>query len=392
MMTNYFPMGAFDDYDPKAQAERDPDMTAYCYLFHILLVIPVYKGKSGIPYISKSKCEHCIEGPRYLEDNGRVRSTEACDMWITEVDWKIIKETYNIFYYEIKEMYAAKKGYLPAEFKCVVMDYYRKKTLLKGSPEGSDDAYMYDRSKNMLNSTYGMSVTRIDNGTVEYHPENLEDPYKLLDPAADYLDKYYKSRNSFLPYQWGIWVTAHARYKLHEMLEIVGHDVIYCDTDSIKFVGDHLQDFEDMNKRLQQRAETFGAYADDKHGKRYYLGTWSQEETMDRFVTLGAKKYLADYGGHIKSTIAGVNKKAGADFFNKAGMEAFKIGTVIENSGHLVAYRNNEPIHKIVVNHDEMTTASNMALVDDTYTLGVTDSYLNLLEAVVNNIFTWEVE
>ena len=392
MMTEYFPTGAFSEEDAKWILKTDPEMVQNCYLFHVLLVHPVYKGKSGIPYISKSKCEHCIEGPRYIEDNGRVRETEACDMWITEIDWKIIRETYDIFFWEIKEMYAAKKGYLPAEFKDVLMKYYQNKTLLKGSPDGSDDAYMYDRSKNLLNAMYGMTVTRIDNGMVEYHPENLEEPYKLLDPSADYLEKYYKSRNSFLPYQWGVWVTAHARQRLHIMLEKVGFDVCYCDTDSIKFVGNHLAEFEEMNRSIIKKAEKFGAYADDKKGKRYYLGTWSQEETMDLFVTLGAKKYLADYGGKIKSTIAGVNKKAGADFFNRAGIEAFKIGTVIENSGHLVAYRNNEPIHKIVVNHDEMTTASNVALVDDTYTLGVTDSYLNLLEAVVNNIFTWEVE
>ena len=85
-------------------------------------------------------------------------------------------------------------------------------------------------------------------------------------------------------------------------------------------------------------------------------------------------------GGHYYSTIAGVSKKAGEKFFNERGINAFDIGTVIENSGHLVAYYNDDDIHQITVNGCTFTTASNTALIDDTYTIGVTGEYLGLLE------------
>lgn len=83
--------------------------------------------------------------------------------------------------------------------------------------------------------------------------------------------------------------------------------------------------------------------------------------------------------GKYYSTIAGVSKKIGQKFFNEHGIDAFQIGTVIENSGHLVAYYNHDKIHQITVDGCIMTTASNVALVDDAYTIGVTDEYLDLL-------------
>lgn len=195
------------------------------------------------------------------------------------------------------------------------------------------------------------------------------------------------------------------------MLNVIGKDVIYCDTDSIKFIGDHRADFEKINKELQAKAIEAGAFADNMEGKRYYLGTWDPEHEMIRFKTLGAKKYIFEQWeyldekgnpwkkgktGHweknIYSTIAGVNKKRGRDFFQKHGFTAFKNGTVIEESGHLVAYRNDDQIHKIKIDGCEMVTASNLALVDDTYTLGVTPVYLELLRAVMDNVEYYEKE
>lgn len=180
------------------------------------------------------------------------------------------------------------------------------------------------------------------------------------------------------------------------MLQVIGPDVIYCDTDSIKFIGNHKGDFKKVNVELQKMAEEAGAYADNNQGKRYYLGTWDPEHEMTRFKTLGSKKYLYEIEEKgtrtIFSTIAGVKKKRGKEFFNKKGFEAFKNGTVIENSGHLVAYRNNDQIHKITIKGCEMTTASNLALVDDTYTLGVTPKYLELLKSLMDNIIIYQKE
>lgn len=180
------------------------------------------------------------------------------------------------------------------------------------------------------------------------------------------------------------------------MLQAIGPDVIYCDTDSVKFIGSHKGDFKLVNTELQAMAEKAGAYADNRDGKRYYLGTWDPEHEMTRFKTLGSKKYLYEIEDdgirEIVSTIAGVKKARGKEFFQKAGFDAFKVGTIIENSGHLVAYRNDDPVHTITVKGCEMKTASNLALVDDTYTLGVTSSYLELLRALMEDKYILKTE
>ena len=167
------------------------------------------------------------------------------------------------------------------------------------------------------------------------------------------------------------------------MLNVIGPDVIYCDTDSIKFINNHEGDFNKINQMLQEKAVAAGAWADNRKGERYYLGTWDKEQTMDAFKTLGSKKYLYQVKDSIYSTIAGVKKNRGKEFFTKYGFDAFENGTIIEESGHLVAYRNDDHIHKITIKGCEMTTAANLALVDDNYTLGMTPKYLELLKALM---------
>ena len=384
MMIDYFPIGAFSPYDPFVQKEQDPDMKRYCYIFHVLLEDVKFTGNHGIPYISISKCTHYAADGSLVEDNGRIRNVAYLEMTVTEIDWKIIKSMYSFSGVKIKDMYAAQRGPLPDELKAVIMKYFNQKTQLKGV---AGEEYMYSRSKALLNSIYGMCVARLDMDLVTYDPNNIEMPYgQEGTPLEELLAKYYKSKNSFLPYQWGVWVTCHGRRRLQEMLTTVGPDVIYCDTDSIKFKGNHDKEFEELNKRLQIQAMEVGAVASNKDGKTYYLGTWSREEDMEMFKSLGAKKYIYQVDGNVTATIAGVNKEVGSKFFQNAGFDAFCNGTIIPDSGHLVAYRNNEKPHYIEVDHCKMLTASNMALVNDTYTLGVTGSYLELLRAVMDNI------
>lgn len=80
------------------------------------------------------------------------------------------------------------------------------------------------------------------------------------------------------------------------MLNVIGKDVIYCDTDSIKYIHNHAADFEKKNAELQAQAIDAGAYADNIHGERFYLGTWDCEtpdgNEYTEFKTLGAKSTL----------------------------------------------------------------------------------------------------
>lgn len=53
-----------------------------------------------------------------------------------------------------------------------------------------------------------------------------------------------RKKKFYLSYAWGVWVTAYARRNLWKMILQFPDDVVYCDTDSIKCVGDHAAEFQ----------------------------------------------------------------------------------------------------------------------------------------------------
>ena len=375
MMMKPYPMSPF--FKIKESTFFNHDLTEYALLIHCRFKELKYKGLCGIPYIPLAKCTG-ITSDRII-DNGRVLYAGICEMIITSIDLDIILNEYDAEDFYIKEVQASRYGMLSDEYKSVIMQYYTGKTALKGVP-GKE--YEYTKSKNKLNSLYGMMCQRMDHDTTIYNGKDyITTPCNLSEVVA----KYYKSYNSFLSYQHGLFVTSWARAALQTMLEKIGRDVAYVDTDSIKCLNDHRKDFEEMNAVIEKEAQKAGAYAADKDGNIHYMGVWEYEGTYDDFKTLGAKKYVYRQGEKVISTIAGVNKKTGSEFFKEFGFGVFENGTRLKDSGHLTAFYNDDDIHTITIEGVEIETGSNVAIVDNTYTLGVTDEYLDLLEKALAN-------
>lgn len=381
MVCNKFPMSKFIPVNISTFERMRKQKGEFCFLLHVALFDIRCKVAHGIPYIPLAKTKH-LTADRVL-DNGRILSASECTLWVTDIDMDIITEEYEIGSMSIESVYMARADYLPLEYRGVVMDYFKKKTELKGKDD-PESVYMYGKSKNRLNALYGMMVMRLDQTLTEYTGEGDTGYETTEEPLEKTLEDYYKKRNNFLAYQWGVWVTVHARKRLHDMMRVIGRDLVYIDTDSVKFTNykRHKADIDALNNRLQKDAEHHGAFADDPAGVRHYMGVFEYDGKYNRLKTLGAKKYVVDIDGKCYSTIAGVSKAAGQAYFTKNGLQAFKIGAVIENSGHLVAYYNDDEIHDITVDGCRMQTASNIALIDDTYTIGVTGDYLSLIQNI----------
>ena len=383
MMMNKFPMTAF--FPIRARTFFNKDLSDYAKIIHVRFKNIKYVGRCNMPYIALAKCKGVTKDRKV--DNGRILSASFVELVLTDIDYNIILNEYNFDDIYVNEIYLSRYGFLSPEYKKVIMQYYKAKTRLKDDP---DMKYEYMKSKNRLNSLYGMMCQKIDHDTTKY----INDDYDTKSlPLEDQITTYYNSYNSFLSYQHGVWVTAHARFRLREMLNIVGPDVVYCDTDSVKCINGHVEDFEKKNKEIIKQAERCGAYATDKAGEKHYMGIWENETEKaqySEFKTLGAKKYVYIQNGKVNSTIAGVGKKIGADYFTNNGIDSFRIGEKITDSGHLTAYYNDDALHYIEVNGCRMLSGSNVALVNNSYTIGVTDEYFDLLEKAIDkqdNIF-----
>lgn len=335
------------------------------------------RDEKPIPYIPQSKCL-ALGDDREIY-NGRILHADFLTISMTNIDFDIVKDQYEYDELAVEEFHYSRKGLLPKELRDTIMYYFEKKSKLKGDEE---HYYEYMKSKNKLNSIYGMTVTNILNTEIEYHDGEYTEKKMTEEEMQQALDKYYKNHRSFLNYSWGVFVTAYARRELEDGLNIAGLDTIYCDTDSVKFIGNHDKEFEAYNERLNKECEERGIknYA-EVNGKRYYMGIFDKEKGYDEFITLGAKKYAFLQQGKLGITVSGLSKKKGAEELErKGGLRRFQRNEVFYNSGRTIAQYNSEKVHDITVDGCTFSTASNLAIVDTTYTLGITDTMLDIIE------------
>lgn len=340
------------------------------------------REEKPIPYIPQSKCLSLGDDREIY--NGRILHADFLTISMTNIDFDIVKEQYEYDEIAVEEFHYSRKGLLPKELRDTIMYYFEKKSKLKGDEE---HYYEYMKSKNKLNSIYGMTVTNILNTEIEYHDGEYTEKKMTEEEMQEALDKYYKNHRSFLNYSWGVFVTAYARRELEDGLNIAGLDTIYCDTDSVKYIGDHDKDFEAYNERLNRECLEKGIvnYA-ELNGKRYYMGIFDKENGYDEFITLGAKKYAfmqKNKEGELELgiTVSGLSKKKGAEELEKkGGLRRFQRNEVFYNSGRTIAQYNSAKVHEITVDGCTFSTASNLAIVDTTYTLGITDTMLDIIE------------
>lgn len=338
--------------------------------------ITLKRREWGCPYLSRDKCRRIENG---LFDNGRILSADYLETTITDIDLKIILEEYNFDDLVPFDVCHARYGKLPKPLVAETIAYYVAKTQKK-NVEGEEVQYM--KSKNKLNSIYGMMAQDPVKQDIKYEVgefvEQDESPENLLEKS---------NSKAFLCYQWGCWVTAWARYRLEEGIRLAhedGAEFIYCDTDSVKYIGEI--DWDKYNEERIKDSLKSGAYAIDPSGEIHYMGVFEQEKDMTEFKTLGAKKYCfrEEKDGKLQVTIAGVSKKkGGAELEQHGGLSAFRVGFKFVDAGGLEAVYNDVPeIKSYTVDGRMIPITKNVVLRPSTYTLGLAADYARLLENI----------
>lgn len=381
MMSYEYPYGLFMYTSIDDRDTLDRYNTKYCTIAEYSFINLRLKNKYiPVPYISLSKCNKADS--ESLVYNGRVIEGRFFEMTLTNVDFEIIDRMYDYDEMYVDDFYFARKKLLPKPLREQILKYFTDKTTLKGIDEMY---YFYMKQKNKLNAIYGMSVSHIVHENymfdTKYFTISREDMSE--ERENEELKKYFKSRNSFLCFQWGVWVTAYARARLQELIDIIGIDVVYCDTDSVKYIGDYESEIEKINRNVIERENDVDVLFHVQHeGEKVYMGVWDKEKPYDRFVTLGAKKYAYEQNGKLGVTVSGLNKEnAPIELQEKGGLEAFKNGTVFTNAGRVSATYVDTKIHTLKINGVEIVNGSYVTLLDTTYTLGITDTMLSIINS-----------
>ena len=257
MVSEKFPMSRGVKVDITTKEEFFVYMNDYLCVFDICIENLMCKETHENP-ISSSKC---WKKSNVVENNGRVVSADMVCMSITNIDYNVFSMFYTWDSITVSNLYVYTKNYLPSELVKCILDLYEKKTVLK-DVEGAEIEYL--KSKEMINSVYGMSVTNplrdeyifdgTEWGTVESNPVEL----------FDMLEQHNESRNRFLYYIWGIFVTAYARRNLFTGIHSIQDDYVYSDTDSIKLLNyqKHTDYFDTYNKMVEIKLKA----ACDYHG------------------------------------------------------------------------------------------------------------------------------
>ena len=272
-------------------------------------------------YLSVSRCKVSSD---CIEDNGRIYAASTVITTITDVDWWILKQCYRWDKIAIGTVRAFYRDYLPKNFIRAIADLYQNKTKLKGVSEKHGE---YMRSKGMLNSMYGMSVTDIVRDESVYNGDEWSTNKADVN---EQLEKYNKKITRFSYYLWGVWVTAYARRNLWLGILSCKNDYCYSDTDSIKIEhGDKHQDFINRYNtwivdKINAMCEFYSLDPDlfnpaTIKGEKKQLGVWDYEGLYTKFKTLGAKRYLVLQDGKLALTCAGLPKKSGLEYMKKQG-------------------------------------------------------------------------
>lgn len=333
MISKLFPVS---DFIPSTEIDFILHSSNFCW--YAMVEFYNINSKFWNSYIPADKCKS-IKGAKL--DNGRIISADYVKIRLLDIDFNIILRSYNIENYEISELYYALKGYLNDDFRRYVLTLFENKTQYK-DVEGMED--LYARSKEMLNSLYGMMVTKLFTNEITFMDNNWSVEDLTLEIFQNKLDKIlsqkYKLNHTFIQ---GAYVTAYQRESLWKFVEKFDELIVYMDTDSHKYYP--TEDTEDYyrqyNRKVQDEyiklAEQLNVNSQSfmpqsPSGKKSLLGQYTPERSYKEFKTLGAKRYAYSYKDEDEChvTVSGVNKKMGG-LALEGDINNFKDGFVFRN-------------------------------------------------------------
>lgn len=291
------------------------------------------KNRNYLLPISSSQLSKGYVSSDRVHFNGKLMFASEIIIPCNNIDIDTINLVYKYDKIECLEIFATtKQRRLRQEEISFLLSAFHKKETIK---DKEDIAYAL--SKVYINSMYGVKVTTpikssyfIEDGEIteiDYFKFNEEERKEIYNKFIENQPSFGGTIDIFTD---GCYITSYARLMLVSMMcKLVeeGCNVVYSDTDSIKFYLNGVEkeyifniiDRENWhtikdNKR-NNRFKTFKEQfqiSDEDYNKICNLGIWEIENKIPipYFITFGAKKYgYITHDNKVKTTIAGCNKK-----------------------------------------------------------------------------------
>lgn len=328
LLSEKYPSGKFVSWHDLKPEDIIKASDEWAFMFILCLYMPELKDPFyPMPFLQYSKTTRTYND---ITDNGRIVKADYVEIAICDVDLRLILQqyNYNTDYTYCTSVIMTRKDYLPRWFTDFVYKLFEDKTQLKGG-----DPVLYALAKSKLNSCYGMCCQHVMSNDIIEDYETGEYTTDLKQTAEDY-QKYLDNRNSFLPYQIGIYCTAYATKNLFELGACVKDPLnwLYSDTDSCFAFGWDENKLKEYNAKRIRLMRDRGYHGVKHNNKIYHLGIVELDKVCSEFVGIHSKCYAYRdvKDGKLKITVAGVPKK-GAECLDN-NIDNFRVGFIFPGS------------------------------------------------------------
>lgn len=275
-----------------------------------------------------------IEARRYILNGNRVYKAKTLTVYLCDVDYNIVKKTATWSSVDIDMVVTYELAPLPKSLVKLILECYRDKTALKGVL-GAE--VKYNDAKIFVNTIYGKQAQFPVND--KYEIDEFGHPVKVVTTFEEKEKQLQEANEKFSRttyYLWGVYTASYGHMFLYNGMQIVKNDVIFCDTDSIKYANrsKYQPMFEDYNYQNEDWLRFVGKhwfnFTDDEINELYFpktkdgeikpIGNWDCEiydnklGNMIGTVSKRSKCYIMFYEKEgeidVKFTVAGISKSA----------------------------------------------------------------------------------
>ena len=262
-----------------------------------------------------TRIQYKVDFPIDLANFGFPDEHEQCTWYLnlTNVDMEWFKQVFTWKDADVLMLYYTTDNYLPIEYLRMLNDLYEDKAAQK---KGTFAKEIY---KFRAELPFGQPIKRVVYDTKAVYNEK-DNSFDIVDdddvPQFQKLQEKLVKRG--IPMYVGLWTIAYSRLEFLTVLLKIGlENVVYGDTDSVKFLGlDGIKVIEEHNKSIDEEFRKVSLHRQNFIFNKE-IGRWGNEGTVDYFKSIGNKWYLTQTGKDLEVKAAGAQIKNLEDYLKK---------------------------------------------------------------------------